>query len=185
MKSLRQNWIWMVVAGAVLLPMAVVFWPFRFYYDSFCAQCGAEKFTTEWEAAGSGCDWTLFRRSFVRPTPMSQYLSSSGLVGNHPHVWLFAHGDGNGVRCALGGGDALRTAVDSLSMVQLLQSAKKYGGRNECEKLLHLTLDPDTSRSVLTMAALFPTNGFSDKEEYENWMTDNKWVIDEAPLAPR
>lgn len=172
------NWVWEVFIGGALLIAAIVLWPARFCSDSICTQCGAIRYTTEWQFPGQ--EWTLFQQSSVKATPLSQYVSSSGLAGPHAHVWLFDHGGGNGVRCALGAGEHLLNPVMSSNLVSLLQSAKVYGGQVESQRWLRLALNRDTSSDVLMMAALVPENGFSSEEQYRTWESENSYLVNDV-----
>src|SRR5438309_425937 len=112
MKRPRQiKWFSMGAAFLILISAAFAFWPFRFYYDSVCSQCGAAKWTTEWQLPYS--QTSLYSHSSVQETALSSYLARSGYIGTHSHRWLFGHGGGNGVRCALGDGDSIRQSVTS------------------------------------------------------------------------
>jgi hypothetical protein len=160
----------------VLLIVAVTVHPNPFGYDSYCSVCGAERDTTEWQVQGH--QWTICRFSSIHATPLSKYVSSARLVAIHSHVWLFAHGGGNGVRCALGEGDSLRNVVTNSNVVQLLQYAKEYGASDEDQKVLKFALAPDLMRTVTWFAMLVPQNGFSNKEQYRDWASEN--LPDEA-----
>jgi hypothetical protein len=176
MKTAMRNWIWASFIVTVFMVTAVVLWPYRFRYNSFCTKCGAVQYTTEWQFPGS--DWTFFSHSTVTATPLSRYLSSSALVSAHQHNWLFGHGGGNGVRCALGSGDRLRTAVNFPETIRFLEVVKKYGGENQSERFLRLALNPDSTDKVLTLAALVPKNGFSNREQYQSWISENIDLVD-------
>ena len=176
--SRKTKWCSAALGGLFLMFAAFAFWPCRFYYDSVCSQCGAIRYTTKWQLPQSG--HSLFTHSTAETTPLSRYLTSSGLVTAHPHHWLFGHGGGNGVRCALGEGDSIRASVMSLEIARLLEFARQYGEQYESGKFLRLTFDRDISRTVLSLAGSVPTNGFSSREQYRSWISDEGWVIDQA-----
>jgi hypothetical protein len=170
---------WLTGIGSLLvLAAAFAFWPFRFYYDSVCSQCGAIQSTTEWQLPlNHHC---FFRRSTVEATALSSYLTSSGVVGTHQHQWLFGHGGGNGVQCALGDGDNIRATVTSPEVVHLLAYSRQFGEQEESSNLLRFAFDRDISRAILSLATHAPTNGFVSREAYRVWITDQRWFIDQA-----
>lgn len=183
MNVLKGNWICVIIVWAILLPIAVVLWPFRFSYDSFCTHCGAEQFTTEWQLPG--CDWTFFRISSVKATPLSQYVTSSHLAEAGSHDWLFAHGGGNGVRCALGSGDRLRDSVQSANLVRFLQLVREFGGEAESKEFLRLALDPEASWKVSQAGLFLPENGFSTVSDYRSWISENDLEIEKLEAASK
>ena len=167
-----------MIGAALLLCGAGVFWPFCFSYDSVCSKCGASRYTREWQLPHS--QHSLFAHSQIVSTPLSQYLSSSGMVQAHSHQWLFGHGGGNGVRCALGDGDSIRSSVWSHEVTNLLDAARRYGEEGEASKLLRLTFDRDLSRTVRSLASFAPTNGFASREAYRSWISEQAYIIDQG-----
>ena len=176
--SRKVKWCSAGVGCLILLPAVVAFWPFRFGYDSVCSQCGAIRSTAEWHVPYS--ERYLFTYSVVETTPVSRYLTSSGLVTAHSHHWLFGHGGGNGVRCALGDGDKIRATVMSPKAARFLALTREYGGREDTTKVLRFTFDPDLSPMVLNLADFVPTNGFSGRDQYRSWISDQAWFIEQA-----
>jgi len=163
-----------IFGGLLFLTCAAFFWPFCFYSYSICVKCGASRRTREWQLPRSQS--SFFSHSSVTGTPLSLYLSST-VVPKHAHLWLFGHGGGNGVRCALGDGDALRSSVSSSNVVAFLECTRRYGQSNEFAKFLTLTFDRDQSRGVLSLAVLMPTNGFSSQEAYRAWILEQSpWM---------
>jgi hypothetical protein len=164
---------WMVEGFAILIATAatLVGWPFRFSYTSVCSKCGAEQHAQEWKLPGT--DLTFFTEASVTATPLSKYLSSSGLLTTHSHDWLFAAGGGNGVSCAIGQGRYLWSFMREPQAGQLLETIRVYDGLDAARNFLKAGLDPNLSRGeVWTMVVLFPTNGFSNKAQYHAWLLD-------------
>jgi hypothetical protein len=164
--------------GVVFMFAAVfVLFQFCFSYVSVCTECGAEEHTQEWKLPGT--DWTVFKQSSVHATSLSRYLASSGLVATHTHKWLFAAGGGNGVTCAIGEGRHLWQAIRQPNSAGLLESIRTYDGPEAALKFLRLELDPAVSRrGPLMMIVSYPTNGFSNKEQYHAWLLDNDFQMD-------
>ena len=155
---------------------AIIVWPYRFYSDSICSRCGASKRSTEWQFPHSQA--AFFTHSTVAQTPLSSYLTTAGIAGPHAHRWLFGHGGGNGVRCALGDGDHLRSAVWSTTVPRLLASSRLYGDSEQAAKLVNFTFDPELSRAVLSLATMMPTNDFASKAAYDAWMSEQALWFD-------
>jgi hypothetical protein len=133
--------------------------------------------TTEWQLP-----WgrqTFFARSEIEPTPLSIYLARSGTVTAHSHQWLFVHGGGNGIKCALGDGDELVGTVMSPNVVRFLMFSGHYGEPEETGKLLKMAFDRDASHTIQGFATLVPTNGFSNREQYRAWISDQRPYFDD------
>src|SRR5262245_10027550 len=111
--------------AALLLSATIALWPCRFYYDSVCAKCGTLRYTTVWQLPYSHSDFGFFKSSTESESELSSYLKSSGQVRAHKHDWQFGHGGGNGVRCAIGGGDELRSQVKSKDIPCLLEQFRR------------------------------------------------------------
>jgi hypothetical protein len=182
--SRKTKWCSVGTGGVVVLLFAAfLFWPFRFDYYSVCSLCGARQYTTEWQLPHSR--QTLFDNSTVETTPLSRYLTSSGTVSNHSHAWLFGHGGGNGILCAIGAGDDIRGSVESPEVVRLLVFSKQYGDQGEASKFVRYILDRHMSRTMLRFAITVPTNGFSGREQYHSWIADQAEIIDDALEAAK
>jgi hypothetical protein len=165
------------MAAGFLLVLGVTFtlWPYRFYYDSFCSQCGAYKWSLDWQLPHS--EICFFSHSTVAETSLSLYLVSSGTVQSHKHNWIFAHGGGNGIRCALGDGDSIRSSAASPKVVRFLEATRVFGGNDEFRENLRLTFDRDHSLTIRMLANSMPTNGFPTKAAYRSWIEEQAiWV---------
>jgi hypothetical protein len=162
------KWIFAATGFAIVLGIAFTYWPYRFYYDSFCSQCGAYKSSLEWQLPHS--ETWFFRHSRISETALSRYLTSSSTVSRHVHRWLFAHGGGNGIRCALGDGDSIRSSMASSEVARFLQAARVYGGSDEFRDYLRLTFDREHSLTIRMLANSMPTNGFQTEAAYHSWV---------------
>jgi hypothetical protein len=174
---MRRKWE-IAACGLFALAATFVFWPFRFSYDSVCSRCGMERRTIEWQLPHSR--FTFFTWSFTAQTPLSTYLTSSGIVGPHSHAWLFGHGGGNGIKCALGDGDSIRATAESPEVVRLLAFSKQFDNQHESTNLLKYVFDRDISSDIRSIAHSVPTNGFAAQDEYHAWFTDHDFPIQEA-----
>ena len=170
---------WLLGIGTLLVLAATfAIWPFRFSSYSVCSQCGAIQHKTEWQLPQ--IPGTFFTASAITQTVLSDYLTSSGDAGVHSHQWLFGHGGGNGIRCALGVGDVIRATVSAPEVPRLLAWNREFGHQTKSADLLRFTLDPEMSRTVLLLAAAVSTNGFANAETYRVWFEEQRWRIDDA-----
>jgi len=172
----KAKWI----GGCVLIvAMTLVLWPFCFGYTAICTKCGAEEHVREWRVPF--CDLTFFRYSSIVETPLSSSLAPSGLVAEHSHNWLFAAGGGNGVTCAIGSGRYLWNITRQPNSGRLLEAIQTYDGPDKARRLLDFALNPEYSQNdILSMVKLFPTNGFSNKEQFHTWLSDNDLNLEQA-----
>jgi hypothetical protein len=184
MNFTKPKWFAKSLGVVLIFAAAFVLYPFCFSYVSVCAECGAEQHSQEWKLPWT--DWTVFKHSSFHATPLSRYLSSSGLVAAHTHNWLFAAGGGNGITCAIGQGRHLWQAIRAPNSARLLESMRTYDGPEAALNFLRLELDPAVSqRGPIMMIALFPTNGFSNKEQYHAWLLDNDLHLDDESFKPQ
>ena len=140
--------------------------PFR--YSSVCNRCGAVRQTTERQFPRT--HFTFFSRSVERATPVSLSLTTNRVVGSHSHQWIFAEGGGNGVRCALGRADRLRSTVESTRVAQLIETLERYKEPAFRDKVLTNLFDEATS-DVVPMLPI-PGGGFSDAVQLHDWITE-------------
>src|SRR5258705_8395552 len=97
------------VALLILVGMSALFGAFG--YSSVCRRCGLERRGTDWQIPLTSI--SVCKSSSEKPTPVSVTLERNGTVGRHEHDWLFIHGAGNGITCALGSGDYISPTVRS------------------------------------------------------------------------
>ena len=68
----------------------------------------------------------------------------------------------------------------SPGVANFLEAARRYGEKDEAAEFLRFTFDRDMSRTVGILASVVPTNGFSNKEAYRSWISEQAWFIDQA-----
>lgn len=175
--SLTSRW---KIGFGILVALTAIFafWPFYFSYDSVCSLCGAIQQTTRWHLPHS--QHSFYKRSGTKPTALSSYLTSSGIVAAHEHQWLFGYGGGNDIFCALGPGDGIRATVTSAKVARLLSMSRQFGDPKKFNELMRYAFDPGMSRTVLRIAARMPLNGFTSTEAYQSWFTDQSSLINDA-----
>lgn len=164
----------------VLLAVCGLFacWPFRFHSYSICSRCGAVERTTEWQLPRNQV--SFFSHSAIEDTPVSSYLLSSGSIGPHRHEWMFGHGSGNGVGCALGNGDLIAPTMTSSNVPHLLAFSRRFGEEKESDNLLKLAFDKEVSRTIGFVASELPKSGFTSREQYRSWMENETFIITNA-----
>jgi hypothetical protein len=159
----------------MLLFGALLFSTFRSL--SVCRQCGSKRSTIEFQVPLSSL--TYWSRHNVEETEMSRTARDARLVGDHVHDWVFVHGSGNGIACALGEGGDASTNVRLPEVVSFISCSGRYRERREAAEWLSMALDPVNSRAVCQWLTVeqFPENGFETAADYENWRSraDGSW----------
>ena len=164
------------VGIALLLPASLVVCLSPFSYASVCSKCGAIKHTTEWQFRRTSIG--IFSQSSTQETPLSLALSSSGIVKNHSHEWLFSQGGGNGVRCALGEGHAIRGSVESEGLAQVLLATERFGEVQFRDRLLQMVFDAQSSEMARGVGITVPTNVLLQAQSFREWMIEEIKVLD-------
>jgi hypothetical protein len=62
----------------------------------------------------------------------------------------------------------------------LLSVSRQFGGQEQSAELLRFAFDREMSRTIRSLAADVPTNGFASAEAYRGWIADQRWLIDAA-----
>jgi hypothetical protein len=153
----------------VALLLIAVFNPFRFGYFSVCSVCGAVRNSTCREVPIVSIEYWCSHS--VEQSALSKSAAEAGLVGLHEHQWLFGHGGGGGIVCALGPGMSIRPASDSEVVAAFIAAMSIYEGQAAAKEWLRRALTPESGgeiRDVLQFTG-FPANGFRSKQEYEDW----------------
>lgn len=161
----------MVVAAcaaiALWITLAWVNGPFR--YGSVCDRCGALQSTTEWRLPFTRLP--VFAHSTESETPLSRVLMTNGIVSLHPHHWLFGHGSGNGVKCAIGPGRHVSPTAASEDFATLVLMLHRSGETALRDRVLSGAFDPETSRTVRCLAVDVPPTTAS-AEELQAWFVE-------------
>jgi hypothetical protein len=143
----------LMLLGSCSLPAVVALILLRgpFSFVSFCTTCGLRKFTTEWQLPGPRIP--VFSKSMHQHTPLSELLQTNNIVAVHGHIWSFAQGGGNGVRCALGQGRYLTSLQSSevASLVEFVHRHRDYAFR---DWIVTNALNPSTSEAIRDTAIL-------------------------------
>jgi hypothetical protein len=145
-----------------------------FGYFSICDRCGARRDTVVWEFPFS--HFRIYSRSQERSTPLSQVLVTNGLVKSHPHNWLFGHGSGNGVKCAIGSGRHISAAAESVEFAALVQTLHQNGETAFRDRILRGALDPEKTREYWRLGDHAPTN--ATRSELRAWIVNETEMLD-------
>jgi hypothetical protein len=138
----RRTAIGLIVVLASLVTLTVVSGPFD--YSSVCDRCGALRRTSDWELPFT--EFTVFTQSTESESLLSRVLLTNSIVPPHSHHWLFIHGGGRGVKCAIGPGRHIRPAADSEEFAALVLTLHHRGQIAFRDRVLRGVFDPDTSR---------------------------------------
>jgi hypothetical protein len=163
---------------ATLATFHAVVDPFSYY--SICDRCGAFRRTTDWKLPLT--DFTVFTRSTESDTPYSRTLLTNAIVPKHSHNWLFGHGGGHGVRCALGPGHRIRPAADSDQFARLVLMLHYHELTALRDRVVQGALDPDVSRLYFQLCFTLPKEPVS-ATELQEWFTEQSEYLDEAIIA--
>lgn len=104
-----------------------------------CTRCGRVEVT-------SRTYWIPSRR--VEETVLSRFHDKLAAGKEHEHQWLFAHGSGGVVTCALGVGGDLTASVRSEEAVQGLEEIRNHHGDAAAKHWLDRLLDPKHTRDA-------------------------------------
>lgn len=143
-----------------------------FGYSSVCKHCGRWRHTQEWQVPILGIPLVWY--SSESQSPISRVLAERGLVPPHSHEWLFCHGGGNGICCALGRGHNLASTINSEKVARLIEDVDELGGPAERKRLIELIFDEEHSREATRIAGLLPERRFADQDEFRDWL--NQWA---------
>ena len=159
----RRRWAFL----AVLVALAV--WgPFRFSWFSICDQCGSVRNSSYRQLPFVGI--TYWTSHDVIETPLSRI--AAGFVPPHEHHWLFGHGGGNSVTCALGPAGSMRRFTRDPEIVRFIELTHRFAGSNAAQHYLAYALNPDQCRQFSVWLDL---NNIVDSDidsvaAYEGWL---------------
>ncbi len=170
--------IGLILCGMGFIVLAsLVAWSGPFGWSSVCDRCGAGRWTQEWQVPRT--EIPLFALSTERDTLLSVTLRTNQLVGPHPHNWLFVHGGGNGVRCALGHGGALLQTASHPQMPQLVEALHRYHEWSFRDKVLTNILNYRTSWAA-SVAFDVPDECLTNAVCLHNWILYNSAEADKT-----
>ena len=178
--STKQRWGAIVVfaAFATALTFTLIAGPFG--YASVCDKCGALRSTADWQLAWT--QFTVSTHSTQSDSPLSQVLLTNGIVPAHSHHWLFAHGGGNGVRCAIGPGGYVRSTAKSEEFAALVLALHQRGQTAFRDRVLRGAFDPATSHLFCSLTFSAP-KAMKSATEMQDWIAEQSEYLDEMVPA--
>jgi hypothetical protein len=118
--------------------------PFR---SSFvCARCGMLCDSTAWEIPGVRV--TIFQRSAVQSTPVSEALRTNSIVGVHRHDWQFVHGSGPSILCALGNAGPVARTVCAEEVANFVNTLQQLGATELRDRIVTNVFNEHTTLAV-------------------------------------
>jgi hypothetical protein len=154
----------------------------RFSYSSVCHHCGASESGIKWFIPGTQVCY--LHPVSVHPTPVSEVLEATGIVGAHEHKWWLAHGSGNRIFCAIGQGRHLRDAVESDNVAAIISAAHHFGDIAFRDRVVKALLDPKTSRSVFHLGHRAKPGAFTTREDFRSWQSEKSaFFFEELTMA--
>jgi hypothetical protein len=163
---------------ALLILAAAAFAVFgAFGSTSVCGTCGVVQDSTEWQVPFTSV--TYWHSTSISQTPLSAVVAKRQLATCPSHNWLFIHGGGNGILCAIGDGRHVHQAALSPDVAAFVSAVSEYQGQREGQRWLKMALDPEASREVLSLlASEIPANGFGDRKTFDRWWKQRGDFID-------
>jgi hypothetical protein len=179
MKTLtaQQRWAAIAVFAALAIVATFTFIADAFRYFSVCDRCGALRHTTEMKLPLT--EFTVLTRSVESETALSRLLLTNGIVQRHPHRWLFGHGGGHGVKCAIGPGRHIRGAAESENFARFVLTLHTHGLTSIRDRVLHGVFDPDTSHLFQALLSFSPPNEPTTAAELQSWYSEQSKDLDE------
>jgi len=150
---------------------------------SVCNVCGATQTETDFQLPF--IDVTYWSMKHVESTTLSRTVERLNLCPPHQHEFVFAHGGGNGVMCAIGQGRHFLGACQYDELSAFVADVAKYRSNSVAAEWLTESLDPDRSSRVMYIARSFPLTGFVDQDKFDGWWKENLFDITEmGPNSP-
>jgi len=144
---------------------------------SVCGTCGAVQDSTEWQIPFTSV--TYWHSTSITQTPLSAVVAKRQLATCSSHNWLFIHGGGNGIMCAIGDGRRVHQAALSSDVAAFVSAVSDYQGQGEAQRWLKVALDTEASRDLVSLlAGDLPEHGFPHRQTFDGWWQQHRDVID-------
>jgi hypothetical protein len=146
-------------------------------YYSLCGRCGKVRISSEIYARP--LRRVLWVRHRQEHTEFSRVLQEHALVGEHRHVWLFAHG----LNCQMGSGPGLQLGMflDVYGLAAFIRFLAQCEDKPTVNRWVSVILDFHTTKEVA--AALgdhdHPLKGFERVEEFRAWWREHRERLEE------
>jgi hypothetical protein len=179
MKALtaKQWWLGIAVFAVLATVATLTFIGNPFTYYSVCDRCGALRHTTDLKLPLT--EFTVFTDSVQTETPLSRLLLTNGIVQRHTHRWLFGHGGGHGVRCAIGTGRHIRGTADSVEFSRFVLMLHRHGLIAVRDRVIRGAFDPDISQVYRALLSFSPPEEPTTTEELLGWYSEQSEYLDE------
>jgi hypothetical protein len=182
----RRHAIAAAICGGLLVVAGCPVGPLAFGWYSVCSQCGAERISSR------SSFLPFIRIHNFEETPFSLAMREAGVVGEHEHDWVFAHGNGPTVS-ASGRGMRLNGATHSLPPRYFIEATAKWRGTEEARWWLRLVLvarDENLRRLAINTVVLGGPKLLEDRAYYESMRREVEECLDHmqeewnAPASP-
>ena len=169
-RQLRFRWAMVVGMGLLLCWGASAG---RYYATSICPQCGLVRLTAQWQIP---MIWmaTLYSTHADHSSALSLALEECELQHAHDHKWILAHGNGNGIMCALGRGGHIYTADNARCVADLVRAAHHCGEKTLLDNLLMILADPKKCQLVEDLAAEAYAEDLSEASHFRAWLEQHQ-----------
>lgn len=159
------------VVTVVIVAVGTMAWlatsVFSFSYFSACRTCGRIRHSRDLQLPFSTLSY--WSQHSIKETPVSSVADK--IVGDHDHKWLFGHGSGNGITCAIGYADQLPSTVNSESVASLIENTRRFDGDAEAQKWLNRAMSPETEDFFRSWFRDYPKERMLNADEHEKRLT--------------
>lgn len=164
-----------LIFAAIVFLLAYFLFDGPFGYSSICTKCGKRRYSRDWAVPFTSMKVATIHAE--TDTPLSVTLTQKAIVSQHSHEWLFIHGSGHGITCAIGSGSSLMGVTNQrvADTIALLHDRGKIEFR---DRLVTGVLDPKNS-SLYRVATGFPPPITISDAELDNWIDQQSQYIED------
>ncbi|MDB5328397.1 MAG: hypothetical protein JWM57_3966 [Phycisphaerales bacterium] len=164
---MHKRWWQRTLLWVIAIPVAVfgALWG-AFGYSSACRECGMIRSSTDWQIPFTPL--TYWRSHSLEPTLLSREVEADALATGHTHNWVFSHGGGNGIMCAIGSGRWLMSEAMSPDCPTFIHGLVLYRDKRLAREWLTLLLDPKIAIHP-PLGYDLPKKNFPNKAAFDEW----------------
>lgn len=165
---LRMTFLRLIIVVIVLGVLMYWIVPTPFGSSSICGDCGYMQYSQEQYLPFSNIKiWESEEFKHTR-------LSKSSVINTHAHQWIFMHGSGNGIACALGGGNAQYSVAVSHDVVLFLEAVDEFDGRDAADEWRNRFMKSNAGgyADMWLELSRWPKEGFSNEDQFHRWVRE-------------
>ena len=143
--------------------------------SSVCVTCGMLRDITARKVPGLGL--TIFQRSALQSTPVSETLRTNSIVGVHRHDWQLVHASGPNLLCALGRARSVASTVRAEEVADLVNTLHRLGATEVRDKVITNVFSSETTMLV-RLISQSSTQTFASRIEIDTWFHETCRSLD-------